>query len=364
MRSTRQGGRVRSLPLDAPAAQACYFDDVFAAFLNAERLAGSIARDFLIGGGRIRVRFAGDALVSLLSRALAHLSCDASAEPDLTICVWDSASTGVALPDAPATIRQFLARREMSGVSGERFIAAFDFAERMRLSVLYRQQRAAIHWIPDAPSIPFYEQAAPFLQILHWWAREHRHQIVHAAAVGTAAGGVLIGGKSGSGKSTTTLTCLKAGLRSPGDDYTLLCVAQPPLVRSLYSTGKLEGPHLLRSLPSLMPAVSNQDRMHRDKAVLFLHEHYPEALIGEFPVRAVVLPRISAGGRCRLIETSPAAAVAAIAPSTMIQLRWSGSEDLRRIAAVVRAVPNYILELGDDLDEIPVLIRGLLEKAA
>src|SRR5581483_7842647 len=123
------------------------------------------------------------------------------------------------------------------------FIAAFDFAERMRLSVLYRQQRRAIHWVPDAPSIPFYEQSAPFLQILHWWARENLHQMVHAAAVGTATGGVLIGGKSGSGKSTTTLACLKAGLRSTGDDYTLLRASHPPLVRNLYSTGKLEGHH-------------------------------------------------------------------------------------------------------------------------
>jgi hypothetical protein len=48
----------------------------------------------------------------------------------------------------------------------------------------------------------------------------------------------------------------------------------------------------------------------------------------------------------------------------MFQLRWSGAEDFRRIASVVRQVPNYILELGTELAAIPDLIFGLLARSS
>ena len=347
------------------AAPYSYFDEVFEAFLKAAVSAGgAVDRFFSIGGHTIRISFAGSALISKLTRALAHLSSEPSPFPVFSIFVWDSSSTGIALPEPPGDAQKFLERREICGVHGDRICAAFEFAERMRLSILHRDKHVAVHWVPDSTSVPFYESAAPFLTILHWWMRDHGQQLAHAAAVGTASGGILLGGKGGSGKSTTTLACLASGLRCVGDDYVLLGASDPSPARTVYNTAKLEGHHLLRALPALLPAVSNPDEMEREKAILFLHEHFPEALIQGFPIKAIVLPRVSGSTASRLTEVSPAFGLAAIAPSSMFQLRWSGQEDFRRIASVVRQVPNYVLELGTELEEIPELIFGLLARSS
>jgi len=360
----KQVGRVQSVQGEGPASSS-YFDDVFGSFLKAKVSAGgAVDRFYSIAGHVIRISFAGTALISKLTRALAHLSSEPSPFPAFTIFVWDSASTGTALPEPPRDIQKFLERREMCGVKGDRIHAAFEFAERMRLSILYREKHIAVHWVPDSTSTPFYESAAPFLAILHWWMRDHGHQLAHAAAIGTASGGILLGGKGGSGKSTTMLACLAFGLRCASDDYVLLGDSDPSLARTIYNTAKLESRHLLRALSALLPAVSNPGEMEKEKAILFLHEHYPEALIPGFPVRAVVLPRVSGGTASRLTEVSPALGIAAIAPSTMFQLRWSGPEDFRRIASVVRQVPNYVLELGTELVAIPDLIFGLLARSS
>ena len=46
---------------------------------------------------------------------------------------------------------------------------------------------------------------APFRTILTWWAADHRLALVHAAAVATGDGAVVLAGTSGAGKSTTAL---------------------------------------------------------------------------------------------------------------------------------------------------------------
>ena len=87
----------------------------------------------------------------------------------------------------------------------------------------------------------------------------------------TASGGVLIAGKSGSGKSTTTLACLTSGLLYAGDDYVLADVAAEPYVHSLYSTAKLV-PDNCDRFPQLRPLVSNPDKLDEQKALIYLRE--------------------------------------------------------------------------------------------
>src|SRR5262245_28667317 len=68
-------------------------------FEEAALLAGgAIEQQFLIGGQIVRLRFAGDALVHSLTRALAHLRTESTATAALTLDIWDSGSTGRPLP--------------------------------------------------------------------------------------------------------------------------------------------------------------------------------------------------------------------------------------------------------------------------
>lgn len=219
----------------------------------------------------------------------------------------------------------------------------------------------AIFWIRDARQLPYYESGAPLRTLLHWWLSNHGRQFVHAAAVGTAKAGVLLAGKGGSGKSTTVLACLDSPLVYASDDYCLLTTEPAPYVYSLYSSAKLDADNIHR-LPHLASAISNADRLDTEKALLFLHEHCPEKIVSGFPVRAILLPRVTGRPGTTLTPASPITALKALAPSTLFQLPGAGHSAFQVMSKFVKQVPCYHLELGTDLAQIPEVILGLLSK--
>jgi hypothetical protein len=61
-----------------------------------------------------------------------------------------------------------------------------------------------------------------------------------------------------------------------------------------------------------------------------------------------------------LKPASPAAGLAALAPSTIFQLPGAGKEAFQAMGQLVRQVPCYQLNLGTDIGEIPEVILELL----
>ena len=197
--------------------------------------------------------------------------------------------------------------------------------------------------------------------ILHWSLRHDPLQAIHAGAVGNANGGVLIAGKSGSGKSTTTLACLTSGLLYAGDDYVLADIAAEPYVHSLYSTAKLV-PDNCDRFPQLRPLVSNPDKLHEQKALIYLRETFPPALSADFPLRAILLPRVTGLPDTKLAKAGAMDAFRAIAPTTLLHLTRATDEAARKISALCRSLPVYWLDAGTDLTQIPQVIAGFSRK--
>lgn len=333
-----------------------YFQSVYDLFKSAQQITGTVERDYLIGGYRIRLSFAGPALLSL-TRALEHLASDDHSTPDLTICLWDSESTGQRMIARPWQEEDFLARGVIQGYNTERIYTAFQHGSGA-VSVLDTERNTAVFWAPDA-KLPYWEYGSPLRSILHWWLLNQGLQLVHAAAVGNSNGGVLIGGKGGSGKSTTALVCLESNLSYIGDDYTLLGLESGPVVHSLYNSAKLNSDHVQR-FPSLLPKVANPDRLADEKALLFVHEHYPAKVAAQLPVRAVLLPRVTGLPDTTWKRVSVAATLAALAPSTIFQLPRAGHEAFQFLAAFIRQLPCFSLEVGTNLSAIPPVIEELL----
>jgi hypothetical protein len=76
----------------------------------------------------------------------------------------------------------------------------------------------------------------------------------------------------------------------------------------------------------------------------------------------VLIPRVVAREPdTRLVPASAPAALAALAPSTIFQLYPPQKNALAAMAALVRAVPCFSLELGSDIDRIPEAIVELVE---
>lgn len=337
-----------------------YFQEVCAAAARARDVAGDVSDHFLdICGYTIRLCFAGSALVPKIVPALAHRSTKTGGTPDLTIRLWDSFSTGVPLPRAPwEEAHVFAGRGEMWGINEDRIHAIFEPLENVQFSILDAESNSAVYWVPEASGVLYYESGAPLRSILHWWMRRRGLQFVHAGAVGKPSGGVLVIGKGGSGKSTVTVACLDTNLLYAGDDYVLVSSGPVPFVYSLYNSAKLEPEHLVKTFPRLSSLVSNS--ADDEKALLFLqHANHSVKLASGFPIRAVVRPRITNGSNARLLRLSSASALAAIAPSTVFQLRWAGQRDFQAMSELVKQLPCYVLEIGTDLSAIRDAICSL-----
>jgi hypothetical protein len=330
-----------------------------------------------IGGLPIRLRAAGDQVLERLGRAFAHLELDQAAIPSLTVNLWDSASTRtddpplphVEGPQAPGSFHYY---------SDDRIRACFQpgtnvymrTREQARtlmtraLSVYDASARTAWYWVDDIGRLPWWEEATPLRFILDWWLRDHGIFQLHSGAVGTSAGGVLLVGKSGSGKSTSTLACLGSELLYVGDDYVAVGLGEEPYVHSLYASGKLEPDHLLR-LPHLEPFVSNPEHLELEKAVIYANESFPNSMSKGLPLRAIVAPRIVPGStKAKATRVSPAVGLAALAPSTVFQLHTRGQEVLSATTEMARSVPSYMLEIGSDIGSIPVAVAEVVESLA
>src|SRR5205814_9484870 len=107
-------------------------------------------------------------------------------------------------------------------------------------------------------------------------------------------------------------------LRYAGDDYVAVEAARPPRLYSLYNSGKLERHHARRFRDILTELPSPED-VADDKAVVYINDLYPQSVITEFPLCAIVVPQVTERRLARLVPTHPAVALAALAPATLLQ---------------------------------------------
>jgi hypothetical protein len=178
-------------------------------------------------------------------------------------------------------------------------------------------------------------------------------QLVHGAVVGYPNAGVLLAGPGGAGKSTVALACVEDGMDIVGDDY---CLLEGLTAWSLYSQAKLDDASMER-LPDLKSLVVERDTGPKQKHILNLVPRSPAQRI---TVQAVVVPSI--GDVTALTRTTPAKALAALAPSTLFQLPGDRKLSFHKLSALVASLPCFSLTVGA-LHEIPELFDTLIEKA-
>jgi hypothetical protein len=348
--------------LDSTSTRAAFLSGLGAAFSEAAQAAGGVVeRTYEIAGQPVLLRFAGTGMVEKVHPAFAHLETSPTAdEVGLRLYIWDSATTGV----QPTPLPEVASKGQPPGAIYHHQESQARLAYipgQPALSFLDTEHDLGWYWVGSAAEMSFWEQAAPLRQLVHWWMASRGIQQVHGGAVGTAHGGVLIVGKPGSGKSTTSLAALESSLRYAGDDYVLVASKPSPWVHSLYCSGKLDPDHL-RRFPSLLPAIANADRLDTEKAMLFVHEHFPHKTVPGFPLRALLLPRITGRSATTFSPASKSAALMALAPSTIIQLHTAGRDAMDRMTDLVKQIPCYNLELGTDIAGIAPVMSQFLDQ--
>jgi hypothetical protein len=276
---------------------------------------GIVERAHRLAGAIVRVRYAR-APLGFVDAALA-CPVETSQDPSLTVNVWATEEAGQGHRGASTYLRGQRIAGLHDGVSGA--VSLFD-AER------------AVAWCRFAAGPqPFHERATPLRFVLDAWATTRGLALLHAAAVGDARGGVLILGRGGAGKTTVALAC--DGLGIAGDDYVAVGT-EPPHVHALYRTANVRvvGP---------------------EKDVI----HLGDRACAGFPIRGLVLPRATARRSSALLPTTGAAAVRAGASLVLSDAGHPGA--LATLAALARAVPTHVLELGTE----PAGIRAAMSES-
>lgn len=350
-----------------------FFDLLLAAYQNAARHSPGPEGVFQFGDLRVKITFGGSGLAKVLLPAIAHADQLNHQLNEFNIFAWDSVSTNCDLPFMLSQHIQLLKREwgsylDSRGVvphlsGGEINTTMHIGAAGVCLSVYHAGLRTALFWSDDANNIPYYEQGAPFRTILNWMIEDSNHILVHAGAVGSPEGGVLLVGKGGSGKSTAALACLQAGFSFASDDYCLVALNEQPSAYCLYNTVKLVGSADIEKFPAIAEAFELRDRLDpKSKPMIFLHQHLPSQVINRMPLKAIFLLRITNRKDTQLQPANPAAALAAIAPNSIFQLPGAGRNTMATISRLSRSLPCLWLESGSDLEEIPRVINAYLQK--
>jgi len=356
-----------------PEDQLAFFSAFAEGYQRALDATELVERQYLIAGYRVALRCAGPALLPAVTPALEHLRAEIRPDPDLVIDLFDARSTGMRLPFLLDFFMQRVrakwwehlgSRRELKGLDGEDLRCAFHPGPDI-LSVLDHSSDRALYWVDDAGKIPYYETGYPLSVILNWWLAKRGRQFVHAACIGTQAGSVLLTGKGGSGKSTTTLACLDSGLRLSGDDYCVIDTATLT-AHSLYNTVKLKGLADVERFEHLKHCVDNldqvQDTPDGERALIYLQQHFPDQLMRESPLRAILVPRIVDQVETTIAPSSAAHAFKALMPSTLFQLPGDARNAFQATARLTREVPAFDIALGSDIDAIPGVIAAFLRE--
>jgi hypothetical protein len=211
-------------------------------------------------------------------------------------------------------------------------------------------------WWFDTAHVARWHFAAPLRQILHWHCVHRGQALLHAAAVSSGGRAALITGPGGSGKSTTSLLCHRAGLGFLGDDY---CVVEPTGdgvdVFGLYRTAKVteRSRRLFRS-----PLEHAFLEVDQEKRAVYLDD----ALAGPVPADALFIARVDETLPSHRAPATRMQALAAAGPTSVLQQRGGGALALGILAAAVRKLPAEHLVVSRDVEEVPRLIEAALRE--
>jgi hypothetical protein len=318
---------------------------------------------YIFGGRPVRIRVVGHEIAKSITKPFSHLQVDEpDRDPELIIDVWDESETGV--------------RCQSQSTNGERrFIKTTAVAADGRLigqqlrNVLSCYNHGNQHIISSArwsDQLSVYERCKPFARPLLEWHNDKNIQIIHGSLISDQDKGILFGGKSGSGKSTSALVCLCAGFKFLSEDYVGLQQRHDGsfLGYSLYNSVFLKVADLAR-FPSFGPYIM-KGLAHEEKCAVVLAQVFPDRLARVVPIRAIVLPRIVDTTRPKFYYASKGDALLALGPSSLLQIpsRRLGAHGFSRVAQLIEKTPCYWLELGGDPTSIPDLVGEILSEVS
>lgn len=312
---------------------------------------------FNIGGQVFKVLSYGSFKYEKYLRALAHLAIQSKGEENIKINLIESRSTGSTPPEA------WLNWPTIDPYSGELLDfgdnrALFNSTEPYFIFVDYASNEI-YYWVDDFCRLSPNETASPLRMVFHLWFEPTKLFLCHAAGLGFSQKGVLLTGKSGSGKSTSTLSCLNTRLKYAGDDF-ILVDSEKSIVYSLYGAAKLNVEQF-ENFPHLKPLISNIEHIPREKGHIYINESFKDSMINQFSIQAILLPTITGLENTFIKECSKIDAIKALVPSSVWILRTNKTA-VEKMKLLIAKTPTFRLMAGVNLEQIaPTLINFINE---
>ena len=347
-------------PKKSEFEQIQFYNECRKGYSAAIDVKGELKFYYHIAETRICIAFAGDRMVDMMTAALEHLRIPEPEVVDATFCIWDSESAGVPMINPPCQWSDFTDRGDIWGFDSKRIKTAFHWGE-LSVNVMDLETNVGIYWVQSASKLPYWVQSSPLRSLFHWWLEKNKVQLLHAAAVGTANGAVLITGKGGVGKSTTALKCLEQGMFYLSDDYVIVKAEPDPLIYSLYSTAKLNKEDL-EKFPFFSDFIAPLRKDSQEKAVMFLYPGLKERIVSEMPLKAILMPFITENEGSEISTVPYWTIQGAMSFTTLSQLPNVGRQTHDYICHLCNNIPSFKLLTGKDLSEIPLVVSGFLSK--
>ncbi len=336
--------------------------DAFEAFEEAFERASEgrkVCETIDVAGFRIALEFAGDGLAEKMGVPFRHLRSEGS--PDVVIKCWDSETTGVPLPEA--IDRGPVYQQSLPGAQRDAPRRWAIERPDPGLTAYHNARSVGIYWFGSASGLTYGDLAGGLRAAIAWAMADRGLQFLHSAAVGAYGNAALVVGPSGSGKSSTALTCLLDGMDYLGDDHCLVSTGAHPVAHSVYAAAKLHTAQLAR-FPELDELLVNPDRDPIEKGVAILHPRFAAQLPRSLPIAALLVPAIAERPETRIEPMPRGMALRALAPSTLLQMVAADSAGLGPMGELVRNVPCYLITVGSDRAAIAREIRSLLLNVA
>lgn len=310
---------------------------------------------YRIGDSILRVTAGTTFLLEQYLSSLNHVRISQSAEQvdnhDFEVLLLDSESTGVSFDDVSK-------KRLEAGENSSSIVSTMDDYNTVSIAELDRG--IFVCWLRGSSYVTGCLPVKPLSNLIHWRMTPRKYQLIHAAAVGDERGAVLLVGPRQSGKSTTSLNLLTAGMGYLGDDYVMVGPATRGdglSVFSIYSRARIQKlPAALKSKQELADTTSFYDR----KFAIQLYPFFADQIVLEAPLKALICPYFGQKAGA-LVSVAKSHAFARALP-TLAYLPGQEKITMANISDCVFRLPCYSLELADDFDATAAAIKQFLDR--